>query len=402
MDKVVPPEQQLGVGYLTISEKEKYYVNQALDSNRLSYGPFSRKFESGFARIHGSKHAIMSNSGTSALQIALAALKEKYNWRDGGEVIVPAVTFVATANVVLMLGLNPVFVDVDPKTYNIDSKLIEETISAQTLAIIPVHMFGLPANMDPIMDIANKYKLRVVEDSCEAMFVKSYGKSVGSFGDVGCFSTYVAHFLVTGVGGLSITDDDELALMMRSLCNHGRDGMYLNIDDDKNKDRKELSTVIQKRFNFVRLGYSYRVTELEAALGVAQLENKDQILATRQANARYLIEGLKPLQEAGFLQLPSVPEYAEHAFMIFPIVISDPGIERDELTLYLEENMIETRPMMPLINQPFYVEKFGIIEDDFPVAKWINHNGFYIGCHQGFRQTELDYIVAIFEKFFKG
>ncbi|HUC20547.1 MAG TPA: DegT/DnrJ/EryC1/StrS family aminotransferase [Candidatus Polarisedimenticolaceae bacterium] len=396
------PQEQLGVGTLHISELEKRYVNEALNNNRLSYGPFSRKFESEFAKAHNSAHAVLSNSGTSALQTALAALMERHNWQEGDEVIVPAVTFIATSNVVLMLGLKPVFVDVDQQTYNIDPALIEEKITGKTKAIIPVHLFGLPADMKPIMAIARKHNLRVVEDSCETMFVKAYGKPVGSHGDIGCFSTYVAHFLVTGVGGLAITDDDELAVTMRSLCNHGRDGIYLAIDDDDNKSSKELSMIVKRRFNFVRMGYSYRVTELEAALGVAQMEIKDGILETRVEHANYLINGLRPLEKAGHIQLASVPDYAEHAFMLFPIVVQDKQTKRDDLTLFLEEHMIETRPMMPLINQPFYKEIFGDIENQYPVAKWINNGGFYIGCHQGFGREELDYIIKTFHDFFAG
>lgn len=392
---------QLGVGSLNLSEKEKLYVNQVLNSNRLSYGIFSQKFEANFAALHNSKYGVLSNSGTSSLHVALAALKEKYNWQDGDEVIVPAITFIATSNVALMLNLKPVFVDVDMKTYNINPALIEGKITHRTKAIIPVHMFGLPADMEPIMEIAKKHNLRVLEDSCETMFVGVNGKQVGSFGDIGCFSTYVAHFLVTGVGGLSITSDDELAIMMRSLCNHGRDGIYLSIDDDKDKHGKELEMIVKRRFNFVRLGYSYRVTEMEAALGVAQLEMKDEILAIRQKNARRLIELLSPLEQAELIQLPSTPSYAEHAFMLFPIVVSDKGTSRDELILYLEEHKIETRPMMPLINQPFYEKLFGKIEDEYPIAKWINENGFYIGCHQGFANEQLEYIARTFLSYFK-
>lgn len=394
------PRHQLGVGGLTISAKEKKYVNRVLDSNRLSYGPFSKKFENEFSSAHSAKHAVLSNSGTSSLQVALAALKEKYNWSDGDEVIVPAITFVATANIVLMMNMKPVFVDVDEKTYNIDPKLIEEKITNRTKAIIPVHMFGLPANMKLIMSIARKHNLRVIEDSCETMFANVDNKPVGSHGDIGCFSTYVAHFLVTGVGGLAITSDDELAIIMRSLVNHGRDGIYLSIDDDENKHGKELEMIVERRFQFVRMGYSYRITELEAALGVAQLEDREKIIKLRKENAKYLIRGLTRLEKDGKLQLPYTPDYSDHAFMLFPLVIAHSKFDRNDFTLYLEENMIETRQMMPIINQPFYIERFGRIESQYPIAKWINNNGFYIGCHQEFSKRDLDYIIYSINKYF--
>jgi dTDP-4-amino-4,6-dideoxygalactose transaminase len=260
-------------------------------------------------------------------------------------------------------------------------------------------MFGLPADMKSIKRIGKEHNLKIIEDSCETMFVKVDGSPVGSHSDVACFSTYVAHFLVTGVGGLSVTNDPELAVLMRSLVNHGRDGIYLSIDDDKAKHGKELEMVVERRFQFVRLGYSYRVTELEAALGVAQLQQKDKIIKARRHNARYLIKGLKALEDKGKIQLPHTPEYAEHAFMLFPIVVTDNRVHRDELVLFLEEHMIETRPMMPLVNQPYYKKIFGDIEDQYPVAKWINSNGFYIGCHQEFGQKELDYIIEVFNSF---
>lgn len=395
------PESQLGVGHLDISTKEREYVNRVLDANRLSYGPFSKRLETEFAAIHGSKFGVLSNSGTSALQVALAAMKEKYGWEDGDEVLVPAVTFVATANIVMMLNLTPVFVDVCRDTYNIDPTRLSRHLTTRTRAIIPVHLFGLPADMQPIMEFAVANELRVLEDSCEAMFVEAYGKPVGSFGDVGCFSTYVAHFLVTGVGGLSITSDPDLAVMMRSLCNHGRDSIYLSIDDDQGRSPEGLAEVVERRFNFVRLGYSYRITEMEAALGVAQLEDRQRIITGRQTSAKVLLGGLTPLEEAGHLQLPRSTPYAEHGFMIFPIVLDDRH-DRNAFALHLEEAMIETRPMMPLINQPFYRRLFGDLDEAYPEARRINEQGLYIGCHHGFSSSDLDYINASISSFFVG
>jgi perosamine synthetase len=213
---------QLGVGTLDITPEEKANVMQALDNYRLSYGPFSRKFEREFAQLHDCNHAVFVNSGTSALSIAMACLRELYNWQDGDEVLVPALTFVATANVVLEHGMMPVWVDCDPKEYNIDPAKIEEKITPRTKAIMVVHLFGLVADMDPIMEIAKKHNLRVIEDSCETIGVTYKGKKAGSFGDISCFSTYVAHLIVTGVGGLAVTKDDKYAEVLRSLANHGR------------------------------------------------------------------------------------------------------------------------------------------------------------------------------------
>ncbi|MEK6954524.1 MAG: DegT/DnrJ/EryC1/StrS family aminotransferase [Candidatus Micrarchaeota archaeon] len=394
------PEFKIGVGTADITETEKRYVLDALENKRLSYGPYIRRFESQFSRLHSRKHGLMCNSGTSALRISVLALKEFYNWKDGDEVLVPALTFIATSNVVLQSSLKPVFVDVDPLTYGIDPKLIEAKITSRTRAIMPVHLFGLPCDMDPIMEIAKKHKLAIIEDSCETMFAKYKGKSVGSFGEFGCFSTYMAHLIVTGVGGLILCDNNELAVIARSMLNHGRDNIYMSIDDDDNVGKKELTMIMDRRFSFVRLGYSFRATELEGAIGCAQLERWEQIIKGRQANGKYLIEGLEHLSDR--IQLPSAPAGREHVFMMFPIVVKDPKIKRDELTLYLEEHGIETRHMLPLINQPIYRKLFGNLDRQFPNAAFINENGFYIGCHHLLKKEELDYIVKVLNDYFDG
>ena len=389
-------KKQIGVGGFAFGESEKKYLSEVIESNRLSYGPYTQRFESLFAEEHDCKYGVFCNSGTSALHVSLAALKEKYNWKDGDEVIVPAITFIATSNVVIHNKLKPVFVDVDKETYNINPHLIEEKITKNTRAIIPVHLFGLPAEMEPILEIANRYGLKIVEDSCETMFANYKGKRVGSFGDIGCFSTYIAHFLVTGVGGICTTNDPELTVMLKSLMNHGRDSIYVAMDDDK-KDGDELFRIVERRFKFIRLGHSFRATELEAAIGLGQLDHKDEIIAKRRSNANYLTNGLKDLRE--FLQLPRIPKDRDHNFMMYPIVLKQ-GNKKD-LMFFLEENLIETRDMMPLLNQPVYRELFGNIEDKYPVAKRINNNGFYIGCHQYLKKHELDYMIKKFYGFFK-
>ena len=238
----------IGVGTQIINDKAKKYINEILESKRISYGPFLKKFEQEFAKIHGAKFAIASSSGTSALQVAIQGLKELNDWKDGDEIIVPSVTFVATMNIVLHNNLKPVIIDVDKNYYEINPELIEEKITKRTRAIIPVHLFGQPCDMEPIMKIAKKHNLKVIEDSCETMFAKYKGKFTGTFGEIGCFSTYVAHLISTGVGGINTTNDPLLAVKLRSLFNHGRDAIYISIDDVKNKSDKEFKEIIQKRF----------------------------------------------------------------------------------------------------------------------------------------------------------
>ena len=387
----------LGVGTLNVSARAKELVLEALNNNRLSYGPLTKRFESDFAAHHECRFGIMSNSGTSSLQVALQAMKEMHGWEDGDEVIVPAVTFVATANIVLHNRMLPVLVDVDSTYYDLDVSQLESKITSRTRAIIPVHLFGHPADMDPIREIANHYNLKIIEDTCETMFANYHGRRVGSLGDIGCFSTYVAHLLVTGVGGLSLTNDPEYAVRMRSLVNHGRDSIYISIDDDKGKTSEELKMIIAKRFKFVSVGHSYRATELEAALGLAQLEHWETMIAIRRANARSLTNKLSRLDTN--LQLPSTRPGSDHSFMMYPVVLADRP--KTDLVQFLEQHGVETRDMLPLTNQPVYHRLLGWREEDYPVAKWINQNGFYVGCHQDMTESDLDYVAELFERYFR-
>lgn len=391
-------KRTVGVGTVEIGERAKEYVMAALNSNRLSHGPFLQRFEKEFATLHERKFATSCNSGTSALLIAVGALKEYHSWNDGDEILVPAITFIATSNVILQNGLKPVFVDVDPATYNIDPNKIEEKITSKTRALLPVHLFGLSAEMEPIMEIANRHGLKVIEDSCETMFVKYKGRPAGSRGHIACFSTYSAHLVVTGVGGVALTNDPEYAIIMKSMMNHGRDSIYLNIDDDSRLTTKEETfSMADQRFSFVRMGHSFRLTELEGALGCAELENWEENLKARLANAHYVIEHLS--HHRRLIQLPTWPQHSEHAFMMFPIVLKDNRLSRKDLVTHLEENGIETRYMMPLLNQPYYQKIFGNLEDQYPVAKWINNNGFYIGCHQNLTEEDRRYLVRVLDTY---
>jgi len=390
-------KHQIGVGGLLLSDYEKQLVIEVLNSNQLTYGPMTKRFEQEFALYHQVKHALFMNSGTSALHVALAALKDYHGWHDGDEVIVPAVTFVATTNIVLHNNLNPVFVDVEPDTFNIDPQKIEEKISKKTRAIIPVHLLGLPATMGPILELAKEYRLEIVEDSAECMFAKYDGQSVGSMGTIGCFSTYVAHFIVTGVGGFATTNNSKLAIDMRSLMNHGRDGIYLSSTDDKGLEGKALEEVVSKRFSFIHVGHSMRCTELEAAIGIGQLAKSAEIINRRKEIANFYTENLKQFEDK--IQLPYCPQDRTHSYMLYGLVLKNEG--KRELVNYLENLNVETRDLLPLINQPIYKRLYGDLEKIYPVAKHINHSGFYIGCHPYMTDDEVQFVVEAFHNYFK-
>lgn len=380
---------QIGLGTFRATPKMRGLVNQVLDTGRISYGPMSQELEARFAALHGCKYGVLSNSGTSSLLVALQTLKELHGWQSGDEVIVPALTFVASVNVILQAGLKPVLVDCECNFYGINTDLLAKAITQNTRAIIPVHTFGQPCDMSVVSLMADIYRLRIIEDSCESMMVKHHGKPVGRWGDIACFSTYIAHLLVTGVGGLSITNNPDYAQYMRSLVNHG-----IDLSELPNGEAYDHSWLARK-FRFVRVGHSFRLTELEAALGLAQLDDLLGIIARRQANARYLIEGLQGLEDR--LQLPKVRPNTESSWMMFCLVCRQEGV-RDKLMTYLNEQGIGTRLALPLTNQPVYRGLWD--ENDYPVAAWMNKSAYYIGCHQSLTKEDLDYIIEKHYEFF--
>ncbi len=388
--------RKITLGFLSVSETGKQYVNDALNTNRLSRGKYTEKFEHDFAELHGCSQGVFLNSGTSALQVALAALKEIHNYKDQDEVIVPATTFIATSNIVLQNNMKPVFVDVNPVTFNIDPYLIEAAITDRTRCIIPVHLFGLPADMYPIMDIARKHGLQVIEDSCETMFADINGQKVGSFGDVSTFSTYIAHLIVGGVGGLVTTNDSRIAYICRSLLAHGRDTIYTNIDDDDSADEQLRKEMIDRRYRMERVGYSYRTTELEAAIALSELERWENNIWTRQWNAKKLSQLLFDLP---MLQLPVVPTDFSHVYMMYPMVLS-PAYRRDAFLLYLEQHGIETRYLFPLLSQPIYQKLFPRLDNQYPVAQHLAEHGLFLGSHQGLSPDDIQYMSDVIHAYF--
>lgn len=359
------------LGTLRLEDQDLAAVLEVAQSNWLSPGPKVKEFEVAIAKLHNNDFGVMTNSGTDALRIAVCAAKELYGWSDGDKVIVPAVTFVATANVVIQAGLIPVFADVSMYDFNLNPenvlrRFFQDGVDPRIKAILPVHLAGNPADMPKILKIAKEFNLKVIEDSCEALGVPGIGS-----GDITCFSFYVAHLLTTGVGGMAITRDPILRDLMWSYCNHGR---------------REA-----KGFVFDRIGFSCRPTEFEAALGLSQLPRLPAILAARKANFQFLFDKLR--------QFPELRVYYpdRSSYMFFPVLVREslkPG-----LMAYLTENGVENRELMPLINQPCYK---GLIDPatSYSVAEDANKRGLYIGCHQDLTRADLTQTVNLFKQFF--
>lgn len=381
-------DRQIGVGTFKASARARQLVNSVLDSGRISYGPLSRELESRFAELHGCKYGVLSNSGTSSLLVALQTLKELNGWKDGDEVIVPALTFVATINIVLQAGLKPVLVDIEPDYYGIDISQIQRAKSYRTKCIIPVHTFGQPCDLLGVTDWAANYRLNVIEDSCEAMLVKHYDGYV--WGNIACYSTYAAHLLVTGVGGMAITNNPDYARVMRSNVNHG-----IDISELPNGESYD-PTWLARKFRFVRVGHSFRVSEFEAALGLAQLDDLGDTIKKRQQNYAYFNEALKSLEDKGLLQLPKTRPNTENSCMMYPVLILLES--KHSFMRYLAEKGIGARDALPLTSQPVYQGLFN--ENDYPVAKFINEHGLYWGCHQDLTEEDLDYLVQVVYDYF--
>jgi len=387
-------------GTISITEKSKELIKEALDSNRLSSGKYVREFETKFARLLGTKEAVALSSGTDADALALAVLYD-FGSKRGDEIIVPALSFVATGNSILQAGFRPVFVDIDRRTLNIDPAEIEKAITKKTRAIMPVHLMGKPADMDAIGNIAKRHKLYVIEDAAEAHGAVYKGKNIGTLGDMAAFSLYVAHIITTVEGGIVTTDRGDFAEVLRSLRSHGR-ACKCNICVLNTKSgycRKRFNGGKDIRFIFERIGYSCKMNEMEAAVGLGSLDLYDDIIKKRRKN---LLTMIKKFQKFGrYLTTISEEKYEKIGPHAFPIIVREGApFRRDYLADYLEKNGVETRDLFS--SMPTQCSGFAFLGykmGDFPNAEYIGNNGLHIGVHQELREEHIDYFIDLIEKF---
>ena len=345
-----------------LSGNEKAYVLDCLDSTWISSsGKYLDRFEAGFAEFCGVRHAVACSNGTTALHLALVAL----GVGPGDEVIVPTLTFVATANTVTYCGAQPVFVDAEPDTWTIDPASIEAKITPRTKGIIVVHLFGQPADMDPINALARRHGLFVLEDAAQAHGAEYRGRRAGALADIATFSFFGNKIVTTGEGGMVVTDDDAIAGRMRLFRTHGMDP--------------------NRRYWHPVIGYNYRMTNLTAAIGLAQLERVDWQLERRRELAAWYREELGGVD---VLTCQGEKPWARHVWWMFSVLVSESAADRDGVMDAMRRRGIETRPFVhPLHTLPPYLEASQ--GQTFPVAEAIARSGINLPTFTGLTRAQV-------------
>lgn len=366
-------------GTVSITPEARQLIDRILESTWVTKGKYVQEFEKKFAELFGVKEAVAVSSGTDADALACAVLYD-FGARRGDEIIVPALSFVATGNAVFQAGFVPVFVDVQRETLNINPAKIEEVITPKTRAIMPVHLMGKPAAMDQIQEIARRHKLFVIEDAAEAHGAQYRGEKIGAIGDMAAFSLYAAHIVTTIEGGIMTTNNPAMAEAMRSLRNHG----------------------MVNKFTFQRIGFSAKMNEIEAAVGLGNIQIFSTILEKRRRNLIYLIDKFRRFEDY-FITLKEEPyeKIGPHAFSI--ILREKVGFTKDEFVSYIEAKGIDSRNLfysMPTqtASYAFLGHKLG----DFPEAEYCSDQGTHIGIHQDISSEDLDYIAEVVQTFLQS
>jgi perosamine synthetase len=354
-----------------LTEADIAAVNQVLQTQYLSMGPRIEAFEGAMADYVGTRYAAAVNSGTSGLHLAAIAA----GVGAGDEVITTPFSFVASANCILYQRARPVFVDIDPQTLNIDPALIEEVVTSRTRALLPVDVFGQPADYDPLREIAQRHGLTIIEDACETLGAEYSSRAqgnkrkAGTLGDVAVFAFYPNKQMTTGEGGVIVTDREDWDRLFRSLRNQGRDdsGTWLN---------------------HVRLGYNYRLDEMSAALGLSQLMRIEEMLNAREAVAQMYNQRLRDVDG---VSIPHIaPTTARVSWFVYVVRLA-PEIDRDAVMSRLHKKGIACRPYFtPIHLQPFYVERFGYRAGDFPVTEAVSQSTLALPFHNRLDEESVD------------
>jgi perosamine synthetase len=353
----------------TLNGNEAEYVLDCIESNWISSaGKYIPRFEEDFAEACGTRYGVACVNGTVALHLALATL----GIGPGDEVILPTFTMIATINAVTYTGATPVLVDSEPVTWNMDLNQVADKITSRTGVVMPVHTYGHPVDMDPLLELAERHGLYIIEDAAEAHGAEYKGRRAGSLGHAGCFSFYANKVITTGEGGMITTDDPDIA----QLASHLRDHAFSD----------------ERHFWHKYLGFNYRMTNLQAAVGLAQTEQMESFVRARRANAaRYTAA----LQSIPGIVTPPEADWAKSVFWMYSILVEDEfGMTRDQLRAYLAEHGIETRTFfIPMHLQPIYYQAFK--GQRYPVSEMLCQRGFYLPSASSLTPREIDYITEM-------
>jgi perosamine synthetase len=372
-------KRQIPVSQPLLDDLESQYIADALNKGAISgfYGEYLSKFEEGFAQYSDCKYGVATTSGTTALHLAMLVM----SIGKGDEVLVSTLTNMATFFTIIYQGAVPVPIDVEDDTWNLDPGLLESKITPRTKAIVVVHLFGHPVDMNPVIDLARRYNLRVIEDCAQAHGATYRGEKIGSIGDIGCFSFYANKIITTGEGGMITTNDPAVADKARSL--------------------KSLAFGTTNKFMHTDIGYNYRMTNLQAALGCAQLEKIESIIDKKRTLARFYNEKFK---EIPLLRLPVEKPYARNVYWMYHVVLrGKAGSKRDLVMQNLQELGVETREgFIPYNMQEIFLHRGWTKVGDCPRANEIALKSFYLPSGPTLAEDDLEYITTCLEKILKA
>ncbi len=410
----VPGQSAVPVSGKVIGAKELQLMVDASLDGWLTTGRFNAQFEQRLAEFLGVKYLITVNSGSSANLVAFSTLTSpklgERAIKQGDEVIGVAAGFPTTVNPILQFGAVPVFVDVDLATHNIDASQIEAAITPKTKAIMLAHSLGNPFNLDVVTALCKKHNLWLVEDCCDALGATYNGQLVGTFGDIATLSFYPAHHITMGEGGAVFTNNAELKLIAESFRDWGRD-CYCPPGKDNTCDKRfcwtkkelggDLPDGYDHKYTYSHLGYNLKITDMQAACALAQLDRLEEFIAKRRANFAYLRNRLQSCVE--FLHLPETTPNSEPSWFGFPLVLKESsGVKRTDLINFLEQNKIGTRLLFAgnLTKQPYMAGRNFRVSGELTNTDVVMNQTFWLGTFPGLGEEQLDYIVDKLEEFF--
>ena len=401
--KFIPGESVIHYARAIYDHNEVIAALESLLSDWFGLGANGIKFEEKFTKFLTVKHCILTNSGSSANLLSVESL----NLPKGSEAITPAVTFPTTLNPILQKNLEPVFLDIEPQTYNLDASKIEEAITEKTRLIMLPHTMGNPNEMDMITEIIEKYDLYLIEDACDALGTKYDGKYVSTFGDLGTFSFYPAHHMTMGEGGAVVTNKEELALTVKSFRDWGRacicpvctTALNPNLQCPLRLDESPIPDY-DRKYTYIHIGYNLKPLDLQAAIGLQQLKRLPNFIDKRKENFNKLYEELSEYQD--YFILPRSLPKADPCWFAFPLTIKEKApFHRKEIIDYLEQNKIATRPLFAgnILRQPAYKNIEYRVVGNLKNSEKVMKDTFFIGIHPGLGDEELGYMTNTIKEF---